>query len=177
MSEKIVVHVRQDAERIACLAQSLQSAVGVGKRWPVSKTLRQEGGTLAGYGPAETLADTLCSSGQDFAIRLVWSLRRGAGIEQRPQHGRWVQTDPVRHRGLAKRLENAGLPVDEGPIAVKGNDVEQAHLRSSTGQQPGVPVVRAGASNVIYLELGDAFAVLYIQPGHRARHSSRPEFS
>jgi hypothetical protein len=73
--------------------------------------------------------DQVLGRGPDgSALAYFWPSRPGG--KQNPQSGRRVQTYTVGGRGLPEGLSDARLPVDEGAVAVEGDDVEGAgHFR------------------------------------------------
>ena len=69
--EEIVVDVREDAEPVAGVAQSLQRGVRVGERLPRRQRLGEERGALGGERPSEGLRRRGCGLGEDVAVGAV----------------------------------------------------------------------------------------------------------
>jgi hypothetical protein len=115
--EQVVVHVREDPERVACIAKPFQRAIRVGERLPVGERFGEE---RAVGGPAEGGGDARRGLGEDFAIRAI------ALMFHLPLGGRvGVQDGVAGGRGIlaGEGAGDAALPVDERPVTIEGDDV------------------------------------------------------
>src|SRR6266849_4694616 len=122
----------QNAEGVAGLAQSLEGVVGIREWFPVRQALRKKGGARSADRPSETLSDPhRCIREELTVASVVGRLRLWVFLEQSPQRGRWVQAHTVGSCGIPEGFGDAGLPVNEGAIAVEGDDVEEASHQCS----------------------------------------------
>src|SRR5260370_15028990 len=130
--QQVVVHIRENAEGVASLAESPEGRIRIRERHPARQAVGKEGRARSVYRPPEAPADTQRRFGEDLAIGPICRrVRLGPGVEQGLQHGRWVESDAICSRGVLESPGDARLPVDERPVAVARDHVERGALVAS----------------------------------------------
>src|SRR2546422_4466778 len=70
-SEQIVVHVRKDAEPVACGSEPLESRVRIGEGMPIGEAVSDERRLVLGYRPAQLFCHTPCRFGEYCPVGAV----------------------------------------------------------------------------------------------------------
>ncbi len=93
----------------------------VGERGPVGHRARQPGRVAGGDLGAQRLAEEPHAPRQDLWVRVGGVLRLDRGLDPRVIGQQFLagHVQPARPRPWAKSGQQAGLPVDQGAVAVK----------------------------------------------------------
>ena len=129
--QEVVVHVGEDAEPEPRACEPLQRRVRVGERRPGGQALGQEPRARLGKRPAKLPRHAAHALGQHLAVAPV-ALGLDDGLHplvglQRPA---FVEIPAMGRHRVGEGVDDASVPVDQGAIAVEGDDViESGHRR------------------------------------------------
>ena len=124
--EQVVVAIRQDAEPEAGLEPG-EGRRGIQERRPVGARAAEGRRLPIGDGCPETRRDRTQPTSEDLAIGEVWpSLKRRLGVGVGLQELVVRAVNAVGGQDWSEASQEAGLPVDQGAVAVEGQCIEGA---------------------------------------------------